>query len=241
MYSLLYKKNCVLFAMIFALIIIMMFSYKSFAMSLKTNVADWVEIDSVNMNESIPILKNIFFIQSQGEYIGTAFIIDPESGEIITNAHVAVLIKQCKTLKIDCNGFVAKNKYHEIKLVAVNRFDRNLDFASIKYQSTDDLSKELIKMDYVPFFMGSKVHTVGFASPEKLVMATGDITGQDVIRKFKPAFYHNCDTIPGMSGSPIFNDKWELVGLHFSGYTDRNPDKNMATPLTLIAETYGLK
>ncbi|MBF0299009.1 MAG: trypsin-like peptidase domain-containing protein [Oligoflexia bacterium] len=228
------KKICLLFFIIF----LSVFSYKSFAMSLKADVPEWV--DSENVNESVPVSKNIFFIQNQDEYIGSGFIIDPDSKELITNAHVAVLIKQCKFLKIDCNGFSAKNHRYEIKLKEVTRFDRNLDFASVKYESSEDLTRELNKLKYVPFSMKSKVHTVGFISPNKMVLSPGNIVGSDVEKKLKPAFYHTCDTIPGMSGSPVFNDNWELIGLHFSGYTDRNPDKNMAIPFTMISEKYGL-
>jgi hypothetical protein len=32
-------------------------------------------------------------------------------------------------------------------------------------------------------------------------------------------FMHTCDTLSGSSGSPIFNDKHELIGIH-SGYVD---------------------
>lgn len=37
------------------------------------------------------------------------------------------------------------------------------------------------------------------------------------------AHYHT-DTAPGSSGSPVFNDQWELVALHHSGVPDRFPN-----------------
>lgn len=38
-----------------------------------------------------------------------------------------------------------------------------------------------------------------------------------------PNFLHyHTDTEPGSSGSPVFNDQWEVVGLHHSGVPDRD-------------------
>lgn len=34
--------------------------------------------------------------------------------------------------------------------------------------------------------------------------------------------YYQTDTTPGSSGSPVFNDDWEVVALHHSGYAKRN-------------------
>jgi endonuclease G, mitochondrial len=42
----------------------------------------------------------------------------------------------------------------------------------------------------------------------------------------KPDFlYYTTDTEPGSSGSPCFNDQWELVGLHHSGVPQMDGDK----------------
>jgi endonuclease I len=43
-----------------------------------------------------------------------------------------------------------------------------------------------------------------------------------------PDFLHyRTDTAPGSSGSPIFNDQWEIVGLHHSGVPKRDADGNI--------------
>lgn len=42
----------------------------------------------------------------------------------------------------------------------------------------------------------------------------------------KPDFlYYTTDTEPGSSGSPCFNDQWELIGLHHSGVPQMDGDK----------------
>jgi endonuclease G len=39
--------------------------------------------------------------------------------------------------------------------------------------------------------------------------------------------YYTTDTEPGSSGSPCFNDQWELVALHHSGVPERNAQKEI--------------
>ncbi|HKB06572.1 MAG TPA: endonuclease [Gemmataceae bacterium] len=42
--------------------------------------------------------------------------------------------------------------------------------------------------------------------------------------------YYETDTTPGSSGSPVFNDQWEVVALHHSGYPDQDAQGNYLTP-----------
>jgi endonuclease G len=39
--------------------------------------------------------------------------------------------------------------------------------------------------------------------------------------------YYQTDTTPGSSGSPVFNDDWEVVALHHSGYAKRNAENQI--------------
>ena len=43
----------------------------------------------------------------------------------------------------------------------------------------------------------------------------------------KDFLYYTTDTEPGSSGSPCFNDQWELIALHHSGVPKRNGDKQI--------------
>jgi endonuclease G len=44
----------------------------------------------------------------------------------------------------------------------------------------------------------------------------------------EPTFlYYTTDTEPGSSGSPCFNDQWELIALHHSGVPKRNEEKKI--------------
>ena len=41
--------------------------------------------------------------------------------------------------------------------------------------------------------------------------------------------HYQTDTAPGSSGSPVFNDQWEVVALHHSGVPRRNSEGKILT------------
>src|SRR5690606_9332310 len=43
----------------------------------------------------------------------------------------------------------------------------------------------------------------------------------DLLEQFA---HYRTDTSPGSSGSPVFNDQWEVVALHHSGVPEKHPD-----------------
>lgn len=42
--------------------------------------------------------------------------------------------------------------------------------------------------------------------------------------------YYETDTTPGSSGSPVFNDQWEVVALHHSGFPETDEQGRILTP-----------
>lgn len=42
--------------------------------------------------------------------------------------------------------------------------------------------------------------------------------------------YYETDTTPGSSGAPVFNDQWEVVALHHSGFPERDSRGRILTP-----------
>lgn len=42
--------------------------------------------------------------------------------------------------------------------------------------------------------------------------------------------YYETDTTPGSSGAPVFNDQWEVIALHHSGFPERDSRGNLLTP-----------
>ncbi|MGD8453561.1 MAG: phospholipase D-like domain-containing protein [Phycisphaerae bacterium] len=54
------------------------------------------------------------------------------------------------------------------------------------------------------------------AEPKQLVLRENQLI--DVLEQF---LHYRSDTSPGSSGSPVYNDRWEVVALHHSGVPDR--------------------
>jgi len=43
------------------------------------------------------------------------------------------------------------------------------------------------------------------------------ITANQVVNVFEHRLQYTTDTLPGSSGSPVFNDAWEVIALHHAG------------------------
>src|SRR5262249_40047736 len=53
--------------------------------------------------------------------------------------------------------------------------------------------------------------------PKQVALRDNQVT--DVLKKY---LHYRADTEPGSSGAPVFNDEWELIGLHHSGVPKKN-------------------
>lgn len=58
--------------------------------------------------------------------------------------------------------------------------------------------------------------------PKRLALRTNDLI--DILEQF---LHYHTDTAPGSSGSPVFNDQWEIVALHHSGVPNRDEQGNI--------------
>ncbi|AMW12717.1 peptidase [Streptomyces qaidamensis] len=99
--------------------------------------------------------------------------------------------------------------------------DRRLDFALVAVAPTLDgpppgeifgwnrLSVQLGKL-----VLGEKVNIIGHPSGRLKEIALRD---NAVLVRLDDFVHYTTDTEPGNSGSPVFNDQWEVVALHHSG------------------------
>lgn len=100
--------------------------------------------------------------------------------------------------------------------------DGRMDFALIK------LSKSLphrpkLKISPEPIRRGQQVHILGFPSGLPLKYAGGAFVTND--RKGSQYFEANLDAVGGNSGSPVFNNQGEVVGILVRGNDDFVEDK----------------
>ncbi len=180
---------------------------------------------------------SIYFIENANEQVANGLILHSDSKYLITNAHVALKWKiECR--RTGCPKIIAKNEHSEAKVINFSSMiiDLKLDTAFVEFiwnkkkKSLAPLSitKEAINHE-------DKIYLIGYSySEQQFVYSEGKILGDNLRETRKPSIHYDADTEPGMSGSPVFNEKGELIALHF-GYKN---GLNRAIPFSLIKQKY---
>jgi|WetSurMetagenome_2_1015567.scaffolds.fasta_scaffold02787_3 V8-like Glu-specific endopeptidase len=156
---------------------------------------------------------------------GTGFMISPHL--MITNNHVLPDISYAKNSKIEFNyqldiqNNLLKSEIFRLDSVSFYHTSKELDFTivSVLPESSDrvpisnfgwnKLSKEVGKT-IVSQWLNIIQHPKGM--PKRVSVRENQLI--DVLDNF---LQYKTDTAPGSSGSPVFNERWEVVGVHHSG------------------------
>jgi endonuclease G len=174
--------------------------------------------------------------------MGTGFMISPRL--MLTNNHVL------PTVDAAVGGFAQFNYQYgldrqplkpasfalEPEALFITRDSGELDFTLIAVRQTNDdgvqltdfghksllvLSNDLLAGESVTIIQHPGGKPKQIALRENFVMAIPN-AGERYL-------HYQTDTTPGSSGSPVFNDDWELVALHHSGYARRNDQNQILT------------
>lgn len=161
--------------------------------------------------------------------IGTGFLVSPRL--LMTNHHVlpdAAATQQC-LVEFDAQVTVDNTPGASIRLeLDPGTFfvaDERLDFALVLVRSADGrppgdvfgwnrLSAQLGKL-----VIGEPVNVIGHPMGRLKEVAVRDNALQVRLDDF---LHYKTDTEPGNSGSPVFNDQWEVVALHHSGVPEKD-------------------
>jgi V8-like Glu-specific endopeptidase len=99
--------------------------------------------------------------------------------------------------------------------------DRRLDFALVAVAPTLDgpppgeiFGWNRLSVQIGKLVLGEKVNIIGHPSGRLKEIALRD---NAVLVRLDDFVHYTTDTEPGNSGSPVFNDQWEVVALHHSG------------------------
>ncbi|MFF7732998.1 trypsin-like peptidase domain-containing protein [Streptomyces sp. NPDC007984] len=99
--------------------------------------------------------------------------------------------------------------------------DRRLDFALVAVRPTQDglapgevFGWNRLSVQIGKLVLGEKVNIIGHPSGRLKEIALRD---NAVLVRLDDFVHYKTDTEPGNSGSPVFNDQWEVVALHHSG------------------------
>lgn len=153
-------------------------------------------------------------IQEAAQWVGTGFVVDKEKGIIATNAHVA--------------GFMSVASY-DVKFgdgtilnAQLIYNDPVLDFAFLKVDPKK-LPENTIELNFASnsVELNESIFSVGNSAGEEFSVISGVVYNlYNTLGPFpEQTFQYSGTTVGGASGSPIFNEKGDVVGiLYGSGF-----------------------
>ena len=169
--------------------------------------------------------------KSSGKKIGTGFLmqgkdLDPALGDelfLLTNDHViserggAVKPQQARA------NFEMRKIVLDIKEIVWSSSKKELDFSLCRLEGEITGAASYPIDDSVLSRDGKqRVYIIGHPSGRDLSFSIND---NKVLDFEAPMFHYRAPTEPGSSGSPVFDDEWNLVGLHHRGL-DKMPRLN---------------
>jgi tetratricopeptide (TPR) repeat protein len=175
---------------------------------------------TVEVNE---IAQAITVRIESNDSIGTGVVIRKQGDlyTILTAAHVV------KTTPGQYTIFMPDGKQVEPIAGSLRHVPGDIDLAILKFRSNAPYPTPKIG-DTSKLKIGMKVYVAGFPTPTPVitevvyVFRSGEISANSS-KSFAQgyALLYSNDTLPGMSGGPVFNEAGELVGIHGRGDRDR--------------------
>lgn len=193
---------------------------------------DWSEADCIQ--GGLPC-DNVLEVVNNGTHIGVGVVIANNSDTVYTVAHVASAIKNCAIAGLDCNGFVARNRNFESRIVSFQGLNVKTEVGSFRLEKKAVKAKDLMLSESAPT-TGDEILVLGFHPDGRLLQSKGIVHSTQYEIRVRPHFTHDADTSPGMSGSLVVSTRTTaVVGLHFRGTNAQSP-LNAATPVTKLLE-----
>ena len=159
-----------------------------------------------------------------GRAFGTGSLISPRL--MMTNNHVLKTAGLAATARVefdyqrgldgndlpavafafDPDAFFLTNKHLDYTLVAVAQSAGSRELGEFGFNQMIEAEGKVL--------LGEAVNIIQHPSGEPKQLALRENKLVDLLEDF---VHYETDTAPGSSGSPVFNDQWELVALHHSG------------------------
>lgn len=171
-------------------------------------------------------------VSGQPSAYGTGFLVSPRL--LITNHHV---LGDPATARNSIAEFDYQRR-NDGSLIQSTSFaldpdmffyaDQDLDYACVAVRQTSSTGRPLTNYGYNHLSEAEgKAIAAQWANiiqhpsgePKQLSLRENQIV--DVLPQF---LHYKTDTAPGSSGSPVYNDRWEVVALHHSGVYEKTPD-----------------
>ncbi|MCJ7738217.1 MAG: endonuclease [Anaerolineae bacterium] len=167
---------------------------------------------------------------------GTGFMVSPHL--LITNNHVLHSATEALYSDVEFNyeigidGLPVESRAFPLNPDAFFLTNRQLDYSLVAVGAVDheeDLDQfgwNVLIQEEGTIITGECLNIVQHPNGEPKQLALRENNLVDVLDDF---FHYRTDTAPGSSGSPVFNDQWEVVALHHSGIPRRDSEGRILT------------
>lgn len=171
--------------------------------------------------------------RGEAQGYGTGFLVSPRL--LLTNHHVLPSAASAKRSLAEFNyqeSAAGEIQATEVFALAPDELflcDSELDYALVALAPEPGLAAygwmPLIA-DLGKLLVGETVNIIQHPNGEPKQLA---IRHNQVVDELELFLHYQTDTDPGSSGSPVFNDQWEVVALHHSGVPKRNDKGEVLT------------
>jgi endonuclease G, mitochondrial len=167
--------------------------------------------------------------------MGTGFLVSPRL--LMTNNHVlptaqsaqGSLVQFNYQFGLDGRPLTAMSFDLEPDAFYLTSKSTELDFTLVAVRETADNGAKLVDFGFKrlanlndEILAGESVTIIQHPGGEPKQIALRENFVLALPQTADRYLYYQTDTTPGSSGSPVFNDDWEVVALHHSGYAKRN-------------------
>lgn len=188
----------------------------------------------------LDVARSVGRITYMGQATGTGVLVAP--GVIMTNNHVLDSVESAEAadfeLDYEPNLFGAAKSVQSFRLQPRRFFftSRELDYTIVAVIDRSHRGADIEDYGYRPLIAqdgkimkGEPVNIIGHPAgqPKQVVVRDSYLVDLPNIDNADFYFHYTGDTEKGSSGSPVFNDQWEMVALHHSGIPKTTDDGNL--------------
>jgi V8-like Glu-specific endopeptidase len=180
------------------------------------------------LEQALRVANAVTLIQVPGRGSATGFMV--AANLLMTNNHVlrdtgdAAIARVRFNYQLDVAGRLLPGEYFAVQPDVFFYTNVDLDYTLVAIADAPGHRYGVIPMGADALVgVGDKVNIIQhpLAQPKQIAMVDNELEYLDEI-----VAQYLTDTLPGSSGSPVFNDKWELIALHHSGGWVPEPSTN---------------